>query len=222
MPIPTRIVGTLHPPITTRPPNRREEPHVCQSANCCTPIICCCCAPTRGKSLLVTTAAALVAAFALVCAWAYVAVKVAALVLLRPVRLSLIDMPMVVTSWWSPTVRHLLAHQLAQGRLVLPAGPGAIQATMAALALTPAVLVVWIRCGRPIPAPLQVRCHVRARVRVELARLPATVRRPPLPGRAARAPAALPARHTPETGTAAPPASVAPRRYIRPSREDRS
>jgi len=108
-----------------------------------------------------------------VCAWAFVAVKVDAFVLLRPAHVRPVDMPTVVTSWWSPAARHLLAHQVTAGRLVLPAGPGVIQATMAALALIPAGLVVWVRCGCPVPAP--VRAWLQTRARVAMARVPTPI-----------------------------------------------
>jgi hypothetical protein len=139
---------------------------MCQSTNCCVT----CCTPTNGKGWWVLLAVALAASFALVCAWAFIAIRVDAIVLLRAARVRPADMPTVVCSWWSPTARHLLARQVARGRVVLPAGPGAIQATMAALALAVAGLVAWICCGCPVPAP--VRRWLQARARVVGARVP--------------------------------------------------
>src|SRR6266487_2466152 len=145
---------------------------MCQSTttNCCVT----CCVPTRGKGLWVTIAVLLAGASALVCAWAWVAVKVDALLLLRAARVSLTDMPLVITSWASPTARHLLARETAAGRVALPAGPGAIQATMAVLALAPAGVVAWVRCGCPVPAP--VTAWLRARAVVVVERVPVPVR----------------------------------------------
>ncbi len=206
---------------------------MCQSTtNCCVA----CCVPTRGKGLWVTIAVLIAASFALVCVWAYVAVKVDALLLLllRTAHLTLTDTPTVVTSWWSPTARHLLAREVAAGRLALPAGPGVIQATMAALTLAPAGLVTWVCYGCPVP--VWVRARVRARVagpvtaRLERlpARRPAAVRRAQVSARTARASAtaALPGPATPQRAAlpspAAPPSaasvSVLPLRFIRLTR----
>jgi len=179
---------------------------MCQSTtNCCVT----CSVPSRGKGLWVTIAALLAASFALVCAWAYIAIRVDALILLRAARLSLTDTPTVVASWWSPTARHLLARETAAGRVALPAGPGAIQATMAVLALAPAGLVAWVRCGCPAPAPVSAWLPTRAqvRMRVVVTRAPAPVRavmhRPTSPALPASASARETATAT--TRTALPP-----------------
>ena len=193
---------------------------MCQSTttNCCVT----CCVPTKGKAAWLTLAAVLAAAFALVCVWAWVAVQVDALVLFRTARLSLTDMPTVVTSWWSPTARHQLAHQVARSAVVLPAGPGAIQATMAALTLAPAGLAVWARCGCPVPIWVRTRVRVRTRVagpvtaRLERlparfpARVPAVARRAEVPARTARATAALPGPATPQRAALPPPKAALP------------
>ncbi len=189
---------------------------MCQSTNCCVA----CCVPTRGKGLWVTLAALLAASFALVCGWAYVAVRVDAVMLLRAAHLSLTDMPTVVTSWWSPTARHLLAREAASGRLVLPAGPGVIQATMALLVLIPAGVVVWVRCGAPVPIWARQRAQI---VTGRLPALPGTLRR--VEGSvgaregSARVPAALPYPTRPGTpALPAPPSTALPSaspRFIR-------
>ncbi len=186
---------------------------MCQSTNCCVA----CCVPTKGKAAWLTLAAVLAASFALVCMWAYAAVEVDAFILLRTAHVSLTDMPTVVTSWWSPTARHLLARQAAQGRLALPAGPGVIQATMAALGLVPAGALTWVRCGCPVPVwarqPQRARVAGTVTARLERlpARFPAVARRAEVPTRTAtaRATAALPRPATPQQA-ALPPPNAAP------------
>jgi hypothetical protein len=190
---------------------------MCQSANCCIT----CCAPTKGRGgwvLLAIALAIALAAAALVSAWAWVAVKVDAALLLRPAHIRPVDMPVLVASWWSPTLRHLLAAKVVHGQVVLPASPGVIQATMALLALVPAALVLWVRCGCPLPTKATSKARVAAAAApsaparvVIVRRLPAGLpvapwlRRPALPRREVGATAALPpgAPGAPGTSTAA-------------------
>lgn len=135
---------------------------MCQTTNCCVA----CCAPA-GRAAWVFWVVVLAVVGALVCVWAYVAVQVDALVLLRTARIPAADVPLVVASWWSPTARHLLAAKVAARAVVLTAGPGAIQATMAALAALPVAVLGWVRAGCPVP--IWVRQRTRPALRAVVA-----------------------------------------------------